>query len=187
VGFNRESRGGDLNVPRFLDFELDEQQRSSLLQAWMYSYPSDSSPAAHGAARLHSSHLHGGSAGFVASVNLICTSGSETPVAVDDTVNLIFGSEQNYLMVYYGQATANVTSAFVCPDDVRPVPFLSQPEAESAFIENERVISFRPNSPDVRRAHQMTNLSLSPDAARFAARARGRRLRVEEDSELQSE
>lgn len=174
-------------MPRFLDFELDEQQRSSLFQAWVCSHPLDSSPVAHGAAQSHLGRWHEGAVTFVTSVNLICTSGSETPVTIDSTANLIFGVEQNYLVDFFGQATANVTGAFVCPDDVRPVAPLSEPEAESAFIENERVITFRPSPPNVRRPHQLTNLSLSPDAARFAASARGRRLRVEEDPELQSE
>ncbi len=174
-------------MPRFLDFELDEQQRSSLLQAWMCSRPSDSSQVPHGAAQSHSSHLPGRNVVFVTSINLICSSGSEAPVAIDSAANLIFGGEPNYLLDFYGQATANVAGAFVCPDNVRPVSLLTAPEAESAFIENERVITFRPALPDARRAHQLTNLSLSPDAARFAARARGRRLRPEEDPELQSE
>ncbi len=160
-------------MPRFLDFELDEQQRSSLLQAWMCSRPSDSSQVPHGAAQSHSSHLPGRNVVFVTSINLICSSGSEAPVAIDSAANLIFGGEPNFLLDFYGQATAK--------------SLLTAPEAESAFIENERVITFRPALPDARRAHQLTNLSLSPDAARFAARARGRRLRPEEDPELQSE
>jgi len=171
-------------VPRFLDFELDEQQRLSLLQAWMCSHPSDSSPVAEEAAQSRSGNLLGGT--FFTCVNLICTTGSETPVTFDNTANPIFSGETNYIVDFFGQATANVSSGFVCPDDVRPLALLSEPEAESGFIENERVITFRP-SPPVRRPHQLTNLSLSPDAARFAASARGRRLRVEEDPELQSE
>ena len=172
-------------MPRFLDFEVDEQQKSSLLLAWMCSHRP--SLVEDEATQSRSGHLQGHAVRFVTSVNLICTSGSETPAAIESTANLVFGGVQSYRMDFYGQAAASVTGVFVYPDDVRPLPLLSEPEAESGFIENERVITFRPSPPDVRRPHQLTNLSLSPDAARFAASARGRRLRVEEDPELQSE
>jgi hypothetical protein len=169
-------------VPRFLDFELDEQEKSSLLQAWMCSDHPDSSPVEHQAARSGSGHLYSCLVGFSCVATNI-----ETPVAIENVANLTFGGVLNYYQEFYGLATANVTGAFVCPDDIRPVTLLSEPEAESGFIENERVITFRPSPPDVRRPHQLTNLSLSPDAVRFAANARGRRLRMEEDPELQSE
>ncbi len=174
-------------MPRFLDFELNEQEKSSLLQAWMCSHHPEPSPVEDEAAHSRSGHLYACSAEFFTCVDVICTTGSETPVPFDNAVNLIFGGETNYVMDFYGQATANVSSGFMCPDDIRPLPLLSESAAESAFIENERVITFRPSPPDVRRPHQLTNLSLSPDAVRFAAKARGRRLRLEEDPELQSE
>ena len=171
-------------MPRFLDFELDEQKRESLLQAWMCSH--SPSFVEHEATQSRSAHLQGHA--FVTSVSLICTSDSETPVALESTANLVFGGIQTYHMDFCGQTTASVAGALVYPDDVRPLPVLSEAETESAIIENERVITFRPSPPDVRRPHQLTNLSLSPDAVRFAANARGRRrLRLEEDPELQSE
>jgi hypothetical protein len=169
ASFNLESRGGNPNVPRFLDFELDEQKRASLLQACMCSHRQSFADDEAGQSR--STHLQGHP--FTTSVSLTCTSGSETPVTIEST-NLIFGGVQTY---FFDQATASVTSALLYPDDVRPLPILSEPEAESGFIENERVITFRKSSPDFRRPHQLTNLSISPEAARFAASARGRRLR----------
>ena len=174
-------------MPRFLDFELDEQQKSSLLQAWMFSHPPVSSPEAHETVQSRTGHLRGNTVQFVSSVDVVCTTGSETPVTIENTANLIFGGVLNYFIESYGPATANVTGAFVCPDDIRPVTLLSEPESEVGFIENERVIAFRPIAPELRRALQSANLRLTPDALRIAAKARGRRLRFEEEPETQSE
>jgi hypothetical protein len=151
----------------------------------MFSHPSGSSPVARGAAYL--GHLHEGAVTIVTGVNLICTSGSETPVTIDSTANLIFGVEQNCLVDFFGQATATVACAYTSAFGDRPVPLYSEGEPESAFIENDRVIAFRPIAPELRRALQSADLRLTPDDLQFVARARGRRLRFEEDPETQSE
>jgi len=174
-------------VPRFLDFDLDDQQRS-LFQAWMCSNPPDSLPEAREAALTHSGPLRGRAAGvFDASMTLVCSAASETPFAFDSTANLIFGGEPTHYFVGISHATATVAGAYASAADDRPVPLYSEGEPESAFIENDRVIAFRPIVPELRRAFQSANLRLTPDALRFVARARGRRLRFEEDPETQSE
>ncbi len=175
-------------MPRFLDFELDDQQRS-LFQAWMCSNPPDSLPEASEATLAHIRSLRGGTAVFDASMTLVCSAASEMPFAFDNnnTANLIFSGEPTCYFVNICQATATVAGAYASAADDRLVPLYSEGEPESAFIETERVIAFRPIAPELRRALQSANLRLTPDALRVAARARGRRLRFEEDPETQSE
>lgn len=116
---------------------------------------------------------------------MVCSAGT---FAIYDIANLVFAGEPtcNFLNVC-GLATATGVPPYQCAGGDTPVLPFSEAETESASIEDDRVIPFRPIGPESRRALHSANVRLSSDAVRFVERARGRRLRFEEDPELQSE
>jgi hypothetical protein len=163
-------------VPKFLDLDLDDRQ-GSLLQAWMCSHPSRSLP------EVPPALAHCGT-----DVIMVCSAGSQTPITIDDPANLLLCAEPPRHFIYlWGQATATVVPSYPLESNRTSVPPNSDEEVESASIENERIIAFRPVAPEVRQALYSSNVRLSPDAIRFVERAQGRRFRLEEDPELQSE
>lgn len=172
------------NVPKFLDLDLDEQQQRFLLQAWMYSEPPALLSEPNDAALAPLRHSYRRVEEYNPSALTVeCSAGTQTQFAIPNLVNDI--SSGGWVFPdFYGQATA--TAGPVCLSDT-PVPLLSDEEPESAFIEDERVIAFRPIRPELHRTFHLANVRLSPDAIRFVATARGRRLRFEEDPETQSE
>jgi len=173
-------------VPKFLDLDLDDQQQRFLLQAWMYSEPPASLSEPNDAALAHSRHSYRRVVEYDPSARMVVYSvGTQTEFAIPNVANDISSGAWVFLD-FYGQATATAAPAPVSLSDT-PAPLLSDEEPESASIENERVITFRPIHPSIRRAIHPANVRLSPDAIRFVAQARGRRLRFEEEPETQSE
>ena len=172
------------SMPRFLDLDLDDQQQRFLLQAWMYSEPALSSEPDY-PALAHLRHSYQCDVEYETSELTVLDSAS---TQIQFTIpNLVIDTTSSGVwdfLDFCGQATATAAPFF--PSDT-PAPLLSDEEPESAFIETERVITFRPIHPSIRRAIHPANVRLSPDAIRFVAQARGRRLRFEEDPETQSE
>lgn len=171
-------------MPKFLDLNLDDQQQRFLLQSWMYSEPPALLSEPNDAALAHLRHSYERVVECDPSaLTVVCSAGTQIQFAIPNLVNDISSGGWAFTD-FYGLATA--IAAPVCVSDT-PAPLLSDEEPESASIENERVITFRPSQQDIRLAIHSANVRLSPDAIRFVAKARGRRLRFEEDPETQSE
>ena len=179
-------------MPTFLDLDLDDQ-RSRLLQAWMCSEPPATQSELNQPAGAHLHHLYRRAAEYdERALTVVCTGGTEMQFALQNVFTPTFSA--GYEFVYFrGYATSIPTAAVAavysaeCTELDTRVSLLSDVEPESASVESERVIAFRPIRPELRQAIHSANVRLSPDAIRFVARARGRRLRFEEEPETQSE
>jgi hypothetical protein len=173
------------SAPRFLDLDLDDQQQRYLLQAWMYSEAPALSSKPDEPALTHLRHLYQCEVEYETSaLTVVGSATTQIQFTIPNLVIETTTSGEWDLPYFCGQATAIAAPIF--PSDT-PAPLLSDEEPESAYIENERVITFRPVHPSIRQAIHPASLRLSTEATRFIAQARGRRLRLEEDPELQSE
>lgn len=179
-------------MPTFLDLDLDDQQRR-LLQAWMCSEPPASPSELNEPARAHLRHWYGRAAKYdERALTVVCTGGNETQFAFQNVFTTTFSDGYNFL--YLREPATSIATAAVgavysgeCTELDTRVSLLSGVEPESASVENERVIAFRPIRPELLQAVHSASVRLSPDAVRFVAGARGRRLRFEEEPETQSE
>jgi len=160
-------------VPKFLDLDLEDQQQRRLLQAWMYpDNPARlSEPTATAPAHLRRSY-RAVEEYEQGALTLVCSAGTQTQFSVPNLVNET--SAGNWVVLEIS-VPATATGVPVC---LRP-PIASE-EPESSFVEQERIIAFRPMPARVLGAMHSRTVRLSPDAAQFVATARGRHLRFEE-------